>query len=285
MKDVIELFDMLNINNSSELLSKSDILIAVSSSVKNDLINHFNVQENKIETIKNTISYFKKLNISKSDITNWKTDNNIPNDVFLVGSCGGPIWRKGPDIFLNICKTFVKSYPKEKIYFIWQGGEENSAAFLNFKSELLKLDLDDYVRIIPTTKNIHFFYSAIDIFISTAREEPFGLSILEAGLYELPCIAFEKSGGPEELLSGNKGLIVSYGNYHNAAKEIYNLKKNQKLRNQYSKELTKYSIRSSNENNFLNIKKLLNFIQDESYHNFRNQTRNNKTVSYYPVIR
>ena len=99
MKDVIELFDMLNINNSSELLSKSDILIAVSSSVKNDLINHFNVQENKIETIKNTISYFKKLNISKSDITNWKTDNNIPNDVFLVGSCGGPIWRKGPDIF------------------------------------------------------------------------------------------------------------------------------------------------------------------------------------------
>ena len=127
MKDVIELFDMLNINNSSELLSKSDILIAVSSSVKNDLINHFNVQENKIETIKNTISYFKKLNISKSDITNWKTDNNIPNDVFLVGSCGGPIWRKGPDIFLNICKTFVKSYPKEKIYFICGGrGKFNS---------------------------------------------------------------------------------------------------------------------------------------------------------------
>ena len=59
------------------------------------------------------------------------------------------------------------------------------------------------MRIIPTKKH-SFFYSAIDIFISTAREEPFGLSILEAGLYELPCIAFEKSGGPEELLSGNK---------------------------------------------------------------------------------
>ena len=111
----------------------------------------------------------------------------------MVGTCGGPIWRKGPDIFLNICKAFVKSYPKEKIYFIWQGGEENSAPFLNFKSELLKLGLDDYVRIIPTTPNIHFFYSAIDILISTSREEPFGLTILEAGLYELPCIAFEKS--------------------------------------------------------------------------------------------
>ena len=257
MKDVINLFDTLKINNSSEVLGKSDKLIAVSNAVEKDLIDQYNVPENKIEIITNTISYFKKIKVSENDISQWKKTNNISNEVFLVGTCGGPIWRKGPDIFLNIVKTFVTKHPKEKICFIWQGGDKQSGDFLNFESEIAKLDLDAYVRIIPTTKNIHFFYNAIDLLISTSREEPFGLTILESGLYEVPCIAFEKSGGPEEILSGNKGIILPYGDFQNAANEIYTLKTNKRLRNIYSKELNKYSVESSRENNFLRYKKIV----------------------------
>ena len=257
MKDVINLFDTLKINSSSQVLKKSDKLIAVSKSVEKDLRNHYNVPKNKIEIITNTISYFNKIRVSENDISNWKKTNNIPNEVFLVGTCGGPIWRKGPDIFLNIIKIFVANYPKEKIFFLWQGGEKKSADFLNFESEITKLGLDSYVRIIPTTKNIHFFYNAIDLLISTSREEPFGLTILEAGLYEVPCIAFEKSGGPEEILSENKGIIIPYGDFQNAANEIFTLKTNQNLRNFYSKELNTYSIKSSKENNFFKFKKIV----------------------------
>ena len=257
MKDVISLFDFLKINNSSEVLNKSDKLIAVSKAVEKDLRNHHNVPENKIEIITNTISYFKKIKVSENDISKWKKTNNISNEVFLVGTCGGPIWRKGPDIFLNVINSFVNKYPNEKICFIWQGGEKKSSGFLNFESEIAKLGLDPYVRFIPTTKNIHFFYNAIDLLISTSREEPFGLTILEAGLYEVPCIAFEKSGGPEEILSGNKGIIIPYGDFQNAANEIYKLKTNQKLRNLYSKELNKCSVESSEKNNFFRFKKIV----------------------------
>jgi glycosyltransferase involved in cell wall biosynthesis len=257
MKDVISLFDRLKINNSSDVISKSDKIIAVSRAVEKDLILHNNVQENKIKVITNTISYFDKIKASDEDILQWKSTNNVSNEDFLVGTCGGPIWRKGPDIFLNTVKNFVRTYPKEKVCFIWQGGDPKSAAFLNFEREILRLDLGDYVRIIPTSKKIHFFYNAIDLLISTSREEPFGLTILEAGLYKVPCIAFEKSGGPEEILSGNKGIIIPYGNFQNAANEIYSLKNNKRKRNFFSKELNKYSLESSMENNFLKYKKIV----------------------------
>ena len=39
----------------------------------------------------------------------WKSENGIPTNVFLVGTCGGPIWRKGPDIFLNIVKSLYQN--------------------------------------------------------------------------------------------------------------------------------------------------------------------------------
>jgi len=257
MKDVISLFDRLKINNSSDVIGKSDKIIAVSRAVEKDLILHNNVQKNKIKVITNTISYFEKIKASDEDILQWKKRNNISNKVFLVGTCGAPIWRKGPDIFLYTVKTFIRTYPKEKVCFIWQGGDPKSAAFLNFESEVLRLDLGDYVRIIPASKKIHFFYNAIDLLISTAREEPFGLTILEAGFYKVPCIAFEKSGGPEEILSENKGIIIPYGNFQNSANEIYSLKNNKKKRNFFSKELNKYSLESSMENNFLKYKKIV----------------------------
>ena len=39
--------------------------------------------------------------ITKKDIETWKVQHDIPLNAFLVGTCGGPLWRKGPDIFLN----------------------------------------------------------------------------------------------------------------------------------------------------------------------------------------
>ena len=41
MKEVIDMFDKLDLNNSSEVIANSDKIITVSRSVKKDLINRF----------------------------------------------------------------------------------------------------------------------------------------------------------------------------------------------------------------------------------------------------
>lgn len=257
MKGVIELFDKLKISNSSEVIENSDKIIAVSNSVRKDLINKFKVSNDKTEVIYNSSNYFQKEKVTKKDIETWKVRNGIPLNAFLVGTCGGPIWRKGPDIFLNIVKSFISKYPRKEIFFIWQGGTKNSSQFLDFQTELRMLEIEKHTTIIPQTENVHFFYNAIDILISTAREEPFGLTILEAGTYSKPCIAFRQSGGPEELLSDNRGILVSYGNYNKAADEINKLIHDENLYNKYASSLNDFVIKNNSQNKLSRYKEII----------------------------
>tara|TARA_X000000950_G_C13874498_1_gene644256 strand:+ start:523 stop:1689 length:1167 start_codon:yes stop_codon:yes gene_type:complete len=257
MKEVIDMYDKLDLNSSSEVIANSDKIIAVSRSVKKDLINQFNVSAAKIKVLYNHSNYFQKENISKEDIEYWKSENGIPVNVFLVGTCGGPIWRKGPDIFLNIVKSFISKYPKKEIFFVWLGGIKNNSQFLDFQNEITRLEISKYVAIIPQIRNVHYFFNAINMLISTSREEPFGLTILEAGTYSKPCLAFKHSGGPEELLSNNRGIIVSYADYNTAADEINNLIDDEKLYNKYASSINKFVIKNNSQNSFLYYKEII----------------------------
>lgn len=258
MKSVIALYDTLMMNSSSDAIKSSDKLIAVSNAVKKDLVNYYNTPKEKIEVIYNSINYFKPLEINTNNLNSWKLRHKIPLNAFLIGSCGGPIWRKGPDIFLNVVKKYITKYSKENIYFVWQGGEKNNSFFLNFINEIKMLDLTEFVTIIPDTENVHYFYNAIDLLISTSREEPFGLTILEAGIYGKPSIAFKKSGGPEELLSNNRGPLIPYGNFEKAADEIFNLKNNKIELKKYSKSIKEFVLKNNSQNSFSRYNKLIN---------------------------
>ena len=125
------------------------------------------------------------------------------------------------------------------------------------KEELNKLSLSREMIIIPFNKSVQFFYSSIDLYISTAREEPFGLTLLEAGLYKKPCIAFEKSGGPEEILNNNIGLLIPYGNIEIAVDSIFKIKNNKQLYSSLSNNINKVTLESNSKNNFTNYKEII----------------------------
>lgn len=239
-KFVINLFDKLKMNNSYTIFQRTNHFLACSKSVKKDLVNEFNIDEHKIDVIYNSVSYFNK---PKPYLK--KTNNNF----FYVGMCGGPIHRKGPDIFLNTAKYIADNFQDENIKFVWQGGDQNTAAYIDFQNEIKLLGLSESVDLIPSSKNVQTFFDKIDLFLCSSREEPFGMVILEAGLNKLPALCFQKSGGPEEILSNGRGVIIPYYNYSEAAKTIIELKKNSKLRLQYSNKIYDYSNKNYIKNN------------------------------------
>ena len=80
---------------------------------------------------------------------------------------------------------------------------------------------------------------------------------MEAGTYSKPCLAFKHSGGPEELLSKNRGIIVSYADYNTTADEINKLIDDEKLYNKYASSINKFVIKNNSQNSFLYYKKSL----------------------------
>ncbi len=262
MKGVISQFDQLKMNNSKEMISKTSHFISVSAAVKKDLVDEFKIKEDKIDVIHNNISIGCKKIISSLEIDKWKKSLKIPSESFVVGSCGSLIWRKGPDIFINIFKQLKNNFRIENIYFIWLGGDPNSSWFLDLENEINNLGFKEQVKILSEVKNTTNFYNAIDIYISTAREEPFGLTIIEAGLHSNPCLAFKGSGGPESILSNDTGILIPYGDTLTAAKEVIKLKENPDILNKYSKSINDLVIKIAKQDNNIKYKEIIDsFMQ------------------------
>ena len=257
MKSWLDQANKLKIIDVNASISLSSHFIAVSNSIKKTLLKDFKISESNISMFFNNNIDFKPQKISNTEMLKWKKDNNIPQNAFIVGSCGSLIWRKGPDIFISILNRFKKKYPTQKIFFIWQGGNKKSSFYLEIENEISQLSLDNDISIFPFSINTHFFYNAIDIYISTAREEPFGLTLLEAGSYKKPCIAFEKSGGPEEILGNDRGVLVPYGDVDNAVEAIFELIHNDKSSMKLSQELSKFVLENNSKNTFSNYREII----------------------------
>lgn len=251
MDYVIRLFDELGMNDAQKVVDRTQSFITCSQATKNNLIQRFSLSPEKIEVVYNSVAYHEvdtKVP-TKIDEEDWRSSLNIPKDAFVVGACGGPIWRKGGDLFLQMARAVHSIRPEENIYFVWQGGAPSSVDFINFQTDMKLLGLQKKVRIVPSVSDVKPFFEGIDVFTCTSREEPFGMVILEAGLHQKPVIAFEKSGGPEEILAQQRGLLVPYGNPIEMADKVLQLKSNTQLYSQLSKNIFEYARQNATKDN------------------------------------
>jgi len=149
----------------------------------------------------------------------------IPKNSFVVGSCGTIDSRKGVDLIPQIARL-VKEKSNAPIYFLWIGGDQESIEYKRVKSDVEKLGLEG--RIIFKEYSPQYF-SAIDVFFLSSREDPFPLVCLQAASLEKPIICFDKAGGMPEFVENDCGFVVSYLNIEIVAEKIIELAKNPDL--------------------------------------------------------
>ena len=65
-------------------------------------------------------------------------------------------------------------------------------------------------------------YSNVSLFVMTSFEESFGLVLIEAMSYGIPCIAFDSALGAKEIISNGNGILISNRNKVKMAQEIVN---------------------------------------------------------------
>jgi glycosyltransferase involved in cell wall biosynthesis len=213
-------------------LKLTDAIIAVSNSVKENLINEFNIPAEKVYLHYEFIDSEEQQSIS-NDVS--KAGLGIAKEEFVIGMGGTPEWRKGTDLVIPLALKLTEQYPDFKFKMIWLGAGEDNVFVEQLLYDARKLALNNRLVFLASKPNPLSFINLFDVFVLLSREDPFPLIVLEAAFLKKPVIAFENSGGIPELLKQGAGFLAPYLDVSKMADLIYALSQNQELINKTSK--------------------------------------------------
>jgi glycosyltransferase involved in cell wall biosynthesis len=200
--------------------------VAVSNAVRDTLVQHFEVPEHLTAVVNGFVPVADFASEEKrSRRQRVIRELGWSENTFVVGGCGSLGWRKGTDVFLQIAHAVRASGDCERVRFLWLGGEAAGDPALEFAHDVRALGLQGVCQRVSANANVLDYYCSMDVFALTSREDPFPLVMLEAGSLGIPIVCFEGSGGAQEFLGDDAGLIAPYLNVAAFAGHLTRLRK------------------------------------------------------------
>jgi glycosyltransferase involved in cell wall biosynthesis len=192
-------------------LESADRIIAVSHFTKNNIIQFYGIDPSKISVVHNAVSRTK---VSKqADLIRKKPDEKIV--LFL----GRVTFQKGPDYFLEAAAKVLKKTKKVRFVIAGYGDMVNK---LVERSAELRIGRNVHFTGFLKREEVEQIFSASDVYVMSSVSEPFGISCLEAVLFDVPVIISKQSGVAEVL---SHSLKVDFWDTDELANMIYALLK------------------------------------------------------------
>lgn len=209
-------------------IKRSDKIITVSESSKNDIIRLMNVPESKIEVVYNGVEY-KRFHQKYSDEEEAKVRNkyNLPEDYILYMGTLEP--RKNIESIIKSFELLKKQGKFSNVKLVIAGKKGwlfesifNLVNKLNLESEVI---FTDYVD--EDDKPI--IYNMAKLFVFPSLYEGFGIPVLEAMASSVPVITSNVSSLPE--VAGDAAVLVEPKDIEGIAQMMERVLTDEKLRN------------------------------------------------------
>jgi len=209
----------LNAQNWVKVVSKfADTIIFPAQCVYDDFNEFASGATGKVAIMPQ--GYYKNINLVsseeiKSDVCR-KLD--IPQNSTIILSAGSIYFGKGLDLLVLIAQhlnTSRLNVSISKFHFLWLGSCSDLSYFAQIEDQIEKMGL---------TKSFHFLghitneteymnlVAGCSALALVSREDSFPSVMIEAMSCKVPVVAFNKSGGAQELLQDHRGLLVDYMN-------------------------------------------------------------------------
>jgi glycosyltransferase involved in cell wall biosynthesis len=195
-------------------LRRTARVIAVSEAVADSLRTRNIFPPERITTIHNGIDIERFAAGRKPAAT------GSAQDQFRVGMVGHLAQIKGQEDFVRAAALVCKE--RDDVQFIIAGEDKSSSGENRATIENLirELGLDRQIQLPGWVPNVAQFLPTLDVFVSPARSEPFGLSIVEAMAAGVPVVSTESEGAAEILDDSQTGLLVPIGDVESIAGAI-----------------------------------------------------------------
>lgn len=203
-------------------------IIAQSDDMKDDLLNNFNIKNEKLIKINNPVDF----DFIEQKIVDVEKPSHFSEDYKNVVAIGNLSARKGFD---NLLKVFSHLKIEKVLLHILGDGRDKEAL------HQLKYDLNlENVVFHGQQKNPYAYLSHADLFVLSSRYEGFPNVLLEAGACGTYALANHCKGGIQEIIQPKiNGEIADIKNHQEFAEKLKEI-----LTQTHDKSTIKHSIQS-----------------------------------------
>lgn len=225
------------------LLSRTDRVVAVGEQVKRALVANEWIRENSIRVIYNgvSVSQFRD-SISLDSRDELRRVCELPSDRRLVIQVARLNPLKDHLTAIRAMRQVVDQGVQANLLIVGEG--ETRAAI---ESEIEKLSLGNTVRLLGNRKDIPKLLASCDVFLLTSVSEGIPLTLIEAMIAGLPCVATSVGGIPEVINSVNLGLLSAAGDVSGIAKSLVRVLTDESLANSLSEAGRAWAIERFND--------------------------------------
>lgn len=206
-----------------------DIIIAVSSFIKANVIKTCPVSETKVVVINDAVSTdrFDPSRYNRSEI---RKSLGFSENEIVIGMIGRMTPGKGHDIFFEAVKSISSKYRIVKFILVGSASYGENEFENELHSKAQEIGVKDKIIFTGFKEDVAYYLSAMDILAFPSREESFGGTLLEAMAMKVPQVAFSSGGVTDIVLHGETGLLAERGNEKDFTEKLITLIENEALR-------------------------------------------------------
>jgi len=194
----------------------SDLIIAVSHSVRDFLVKSEMALSEKIVIIPNGI----ELNRTDNRIQNTDNSRKAP----VIGNVANLNFQKGQIYLIDAMPEILEKYPLATLEIIGEGEER-----VALEAEIKRLNIEKNVTLYGFKNKIDRYMKDWSVFALSSVAETFGIVVLEAMKAGLPVVATKVGGVSDIIIQNKNGLLVPSRNSKQLAKSILNVLDNPAL--------------------------------------------------------
>ncbi len=181
--------------------------------------------------------YYKSIHLPALYLPHFRSDmpyekNSLVDNIAL--SIGRFTDMKQQIVLLRIWNSLVnaKNIKSWKLYIVGTGELKEE-----FENYIAGNNLKEYVFLLSPRKDVEYYYKQASLFLLTSKTEGFGMVLLEAISFGLPCISFDCPSGPRDIIKDNvNGYLVSLNDESALEEAIIRIINNPKLKLQMGKD-------------------------------------------------